>query len=195
MGVGGGIYCSRLYYCFRGCWNVFGFVFLSMIPIDPVSALEGLEKAISLVKKASKVANDLGGLGVMVGRLFDAKSQATKAMINAKRDGNKSNFAIAMQIENALMNTAKIESELQLLYMQTGHIDVWNKIKAKAAEMDRDDALAARKAKEEEQRKKEAEQEQMAWAIGIVVIVMFIGAIGWGISEITNLCAKTRCGR
>ena len=76
----------------------------------------------------------------MVGRLFDAQSQATKAMINAKRDGNKSNFAIAMQIENALMNTAKIESELQLLYMQTGHIDVWNKIKAKAAEMDRDDA-------------------------------------------------------
>lgn len=168
---------------------------VGMIPLDPVTALAGLESAISLVKKASKVANDLGGLGVMVGRLFDAKSQATKAMIHAKRDGSKSNFAIAMQIENALMNTARIESELQLLYMQTGHIDVWNKIKAKAAEMDRDDAIAARKAKEEEQRRKEKEQEMMAWAIGIVVIVMFIGAIGWVISEITDLCAKTRCGR
>ena len=175
--------------------NIDDYLDVGMIPLDPVTALEGLEKAISLVKKAQKVANDLGGLGVMVGRLFDAKSQATKAMINAKRDGSKSNFAIAMQIENALMNTARIEAELQLLYMQTGHIDVWNKIKAKAAEMDRDDAIAARKAKEEEQRKKEAEQEQMAWAIGIVVIVMFIGAIGWGISEITDLCAKTRCGR
>ena len=166
-----------------------------MIPIDPLTALEGLQKAIGLVKKASQVANDLGGLGVMVGRLFDAKSQATKAMVEAKRSGNKSNFALAMQIENALMNTAKLEAELQMLYMQTGHIDVWNKIKARAAEMDRDDAIAARQAKEEEKRRKEAEQEQMEWAVGIVVIVMLIGAIGWGLNEMAELCAKTRCGR
>lgn len=166
-----------------------------MIPIDPFTALEGLQKAIGLVKKASQVANDLGGLGVMVGRLFDAKSQATKAMIEAKRSGNKSNFALAMQIENALMNTAKLEAELQMLYMQTGHIDVWNKIKARAAEMDRDDAIAARQAKEEEKRRKEVEQEQMEWAVGIVVIVMLLGAIGWGINELAEMCAKSRCGR
>ena len=166
-----------------------------MIPIDPFTALEGLQKAIGLVKKASQVANDLGGLGVMVGRLFDAKSQATKAMVEAKRSGNKSNFALAMQIENALMNTAKLEAELQMLYMQTGHIDVWNKIKARAAEMDRDDAIAARQAKEEEKRRKEAEQEQMEWAVGIVVIVMLLGAIGWGINEIAEMCARSRCGR
>ena len=41
--------------------------------IDPVTALEGLQSAIGLVRKAAKVANDLGGLGVMVGRMFDAK--------------------------------------------------------------------------------------------------------------------------
>ena len=163
--------------------------------IDPITALEGLQQAIGLVKKASKVANDLGGLGVMVGRLFDAKSQATKAMVEAKRSGNKSNFALAMQIENALMNTAKLEAELQMLYMQTGHIDVWNKIKARAAEMDRDDAIAARQAKEEEKRRKEAEQEQMEWAVGIVIIVMLLGAVGWGLNEMAELCAKTRCGR
>ena len=163
--------------------------------IDPVTALEGLQQAIGLVKKASKVANDLGGLGVMVGRLFDAKSQATKAMVEAKRSGNKSNFALAMQIENALMNSAKLESELQLLYMQTGHIDVWNKIKARAAEMDRDDAIAARQAKEEEKKRKEEEQEQMAWAIAIVAIVMLFGAIGWIIGEVSDHCAKVRCGR
>jgi len=163
--------------------------------IDPITALEGLQQAIGLVKKASKVANDLGGLGVMVGRLFDAKSQATKAMVEAKRSGNKSNFALAMQIENALMNSAKLESELQLLYMQTGHIDVWNKIKARAAEMDRDDAIAARQAKEEEKKRKEEEQEQMAWAIAIVAIVMLLGAIGWIIGEVSDHCAKVRCGR
>ena len=166
-----------------------------MIPIDPITALEGLQQAIGLVKKASKVANDLGGLGVMVGRLFDAKSQATKAMVEAKRSGNKSNFALAMQIENALMNTAKLEAELQMLYMQTGNIDVWNKIKARAAEMDRDDAIAARQAKEEEKKRKEEEQEQMAWAIGIVVMVMLLGAVGWIIGEVSDHCARVRCGR
>lgn len=163
--------------------------------IDPITALEGLQSAIGLVRKAAKVANDLGGLAPMLGKLFDAKSQATKAMVEAKRSGNKSNFSLALQIENALMQTAKLEAELQLLYMQTGNIDVWNKIKARAAEMDRDDAIEARKAKEEMNRQKEAEQEQMAWAVGIVVIVMFIGAIGWGITEVSDLCARSRCGR
>ena len=163
--------------------------------IDPISALEGLQSAIAVVKKAAKIANDLGGLAGVVGKLFDARSQATRAMVEAKRSGNKSNFSVAMQIENLLMETAKLESQLQLLYMQTGHIDVWNKIKARAAEMDRDDAIAARQAKEEEKKRKEAEQEQMEWAVGIVVIVMLLGAIGWGINELAEMCAGSRCGR
>jgi len=166
-----------------------------MIPIDPITALEGLQSAIGLVRKAAKVANDLGGLAPMIGKLFDAKSQATKAMVEAKRSGNKSNFALAMQIETSLMQTAKLEAELQLLYMQTGNIDVWNKIKARAAEMDRDDAVAVRKAKEEDKRRKEEEQEQMAWAIAIVAIVMLLGAIGWIIGEVSDHCARVRCGR
>ena len=166
-----------------------------MIPIDPITALEGLQSAIGLFRKAAKVANDLGGLAPMIGKLFDAKSQATKAMVEAKRSGNKSNFALAMQIETSLMQTAKLEAELQLLYMQTGNIDVWNKIKARAAEMDRDDAVAVRKAKEEDKRRKEEEQEQMAWAVGIVVMVMLLGAVGWIIGEVSDHCARVRCGR
>lgn len=163
--------------------------------IDPITALEGLQSAIAIVRKAAKVANDLGGLAGVVGKLFDARSQATKAMVEAKRSGNKSNFSVAMQIENALMETAKLESQLQLLYMQTGNIDVWNKIKARAAEMDRDDAIAARKAKEEEQRQRDLEAEQMQWAVAIVVLVMLIGGVGWGLTQIAELCATTRCGR
>lgn len=163
--------------------------------IDPISALEGLQSAIAVVRKAAKIANDLGGLAGVVGKLFDARSQATKAMVEAKRSGNKSNFSIAMQIENALMETAKLESQLELLYMQTGNILVWQKIKARAAEMDRDDAIAARKAKEEEQRQKDLEAEQMQWAVAIVVLVMLVGAVGWGLTQIAELCATTRCGR
>ena len=166
-----------------------------MIPIDPITALEGLEKAVGLVKKAQAVANDIGGLSVMVGRLFDAESQATKSMLAAKRNGGKSNFEIAMRIENALMNSRNLQKQLQLLYMQTGNIDVYNNMMARKAEMDRNDAIEARKLKEQEKRRKEAEAEQMAWAIGIVVIVLFLGAVGWGIAEIQDICAKTKCGR
>jgi IMP dehydrogenase/GMP reductase len=163
--------------------------------IDPVTALEGLQSAIGLVRKAAKVANDLGGLGVMVGRMFDAKSQASKAMVEAKRSGDKSNFALAMQIENTLMQTAKLEAELQLIYMQTGNIDVWNKIKARSAEMDRDDAIEARKAKEEEKRRKEKEQEELELAAGLTAGAFLLMMLAFGLYELFEFCAVNRCGR
>jgi hypothetical protein len=163
--------------------------------IDPITALEGLQKSIQMVKKASKVANDLAGLAPMIGKMFDAKSQATKAMVEAKRSGNKSNLGTALQIEMALDEAKRFEAELMMLFQATGRADVWQKIKQRQQAMDLEDAHEARKLKEEEKRKREQEQEQMAWAIGIVVIVLFIGAIGWGISEIQDVCAKARCGR
>ena len=162
--------------------------------IDPLTALAGLQTAISMVKKASKVANDLASLAPMIGKMFDAKSTATKAMVESKRSGG-SNMGAALQIEMALEQTRAFEKELQLLFMQTGKIDVWNKIKERAQLMDIEDAHAAREAKVAAKKKKEEEQEQLAWAVGIVVLVMFIGAIGWGINEISDLCARTRCGR
>jgi hypothetical protein len=166
-----------------------------MIPIDPISALEGLQQAIGLVKKASKVANDLAGLAPMVSKFFDAKSVATKAMLEAKRSGNKSNLGAALQIEVALDEAKRFEAELMLLFQATGRADVWQKIKERQQQMDIEDAHEARKLREEEKKRKEEEQEQLAWAIGIVVIVMLLGAVGWGIAEISEMCAKTRCGR
>lgn len=163
--------------------------------IDPMTALAGLQSAISVVKKASKVANDLAGLAPSISKLFDAKSTATKALIEAKRLGNKSNLGVALQIEMALDEAKRFEEQLKMLFMQAGRIDVFNAAKARQAEMDRDDAKAMAELKALEKKKKEQEAEQMAWAIAIVVIVMFIGAIGWGISEISDLCAKSRCGR
>ena len=163
--------------------------------IDPITALEGLQQAIGLVKKASKVANDLAGLTPMIAKMFDAKSVATKAMMEAKRSGNKSNLGTALQIEMALDEAKRFEAELMMLFQATGRADVWQKIKERQQQMDIEDAHAARKLKEDEKKKREEEQEQMAWAIGIVVIVMFLGAIGWGIAEISDVCAKSRCGR
>jgi len=147
------------------------------IVIDPITALAGLQSAIGLVRKAAAVANDLGGLGVMIGRMYDAKSQATKAMVETKRSGNKSNFGVAMQIENCLMQTAKLESELELLYMQTGNILVWNKIKARAAEMDRDDAHEVRKEKEAAVKRKQEMDEAIELALMAIVFFSLLGII------------------
>jgi len=163
--------------------------------IDPITALEGLQSAISVVKKASKVASDLAGLAPSIAKMFDAKSQATRAMVEAKKSGNKSNLGTALQIEMVLDETKRFEAELMLLFQATGRADVWQKIKQRQQQMDIEDAHIARQAKAEEKKRKEAEQEQMEWAVGIVVLVMLVGAIGWGVGEITDLCAKTRCGR
>jgi hypothetical protein len=163
--------------------------------IDPLTALAGLQSAIGLVKKAAQVANDLGGLGVMVGRMFDAKSQATKAMVDAKRSGNKSNFALAMQIENTLMQTAKLEAQLQLLYMQAGQVDTWNKIKARAAQMDLEDAHLARQAKAEEKKRKEKAQEELELAAGITAGAFVLMMFAFGIYELFEFCAVNRCGQ
>jgi hypothetical protein len=163
--------------------------------IDPITALEGLQSAISVVKKASKVANDLAGLAPSIAKMFDAKSVATKAMVEAKRSGNKSNLGAALQIEMALDEAKRFEQELMMLFQATGRADVWDKIKKRQQQMDIEDAHLARQAKAEEKKRKEEEQEQLAWAFGVVIIVMLLGAVGWGIAEIQDFCAKTRCGR
>ena len=164
--------------------------------IDPISALDGLQKAIGMVKKASKVANDIGGLAPMIGKMFDAKSQATKAMLQAKREKKGSNMGAALQIEMALEQARAFEEELKMLFMQTGKIDVWNKIKARQAEMDRDDAkeIAALKAAEKKAKQEEQEQLEMAMLIGGIAFVLLL--IGIGINELMDFCAATkRCGR
>lgn len=164
--------------------------------IDPVTALAGIQSAISLVKKASKVANDLGSLAPMIGKMFDAKSVATKAMLQAKRDKKGSNMGTALQIEMALEQARAFEEELKMLFMQTGKIDVWNKIKQRQAEMDRDDAkeMAALKAAEKKEKEKEAEMNELAMIIAVCGFLLFILFVG--INEMMDFCQQTRrCGR
>jgi hypothetical protein len=166
-----------------------------MIPLDPIAALDGLQKAIGMVKKASKVANDLGGLAPMIGKMFDAKSQATKAMLQAKREKKGSNMGTALQIEMALDQARAFEEELKMLFMQTGKIDVWNKIKARQAEMDRDDAKEMAALRAEEKKAKEAEEEQMTYLIAGVAVVLLLFLVFVGVSELKDMCSHGKCGR
>lgn len=163
--------------------------------IDPVTALAGIQSAISMVKKASKVANDLGSLAPLIGKMFDAKSTATRAMVEAKRSGKGSNMGTALQIEMALEQARAFEEELKMLFMQTGKIDVWNKIKERQAQMDLDDAKEMRALRDAEKKAKEREQELQEWAIGIAAIFFVLFLVFVGINEITSLCPKGGCSR
>jgi hypothetical protein len=167
-----------------------------MIPIDPMTALAGIQSAISMVKKAAGVAQDLGSLAPMIGKLFDAKSTATKAMLQAKQSGKGSNMGTALQIEMALEQARAFEEELKMLFMQTGKIDVWNKIKARQAEMDLADAkeISALKKAEKAAKAKEAEMNELAMIIGGVAFVLFLVFVG--VNELMTFCEATRrCGR
>ena len=164
--------------------------------IDPITALAGIQSAISMVKKAAKVANDLGSLAPMIGKMFDAKSTATKALIEAKKTKKGSNMGTALQIEMALEQARAFEEELKMLFMQTGKIDVWNKIKARQAEMDADDANDIRMFNDQERKRKQKEAELNEWAmiLGASAFVLFILFIGG--YELHQFCQTgNRCGR
>lgn len=164
--------------------------------IDPVTALAGIQSAISMVKKASQVANDLGSLAPMIGKMFDAKSVATKAMLEAKRSNKSSNMGTALQIEMALEQARAFEEELKMLFMQTGKIDVWNKIKARQAAMDLADAkeISAMKAEEKKRKEKEKELAEIAVALSVSAFLLFFLVIG--VLEMIDFCQAThRCGR
>ena len=159
-----------------------------------MTALAGIQSAISMVKKASKVANDLSSLAPMIGKMFDAKSTATKALIEAKK-GKGSNMGTALQIEMALEQARAFEEELKMLFMTTGKVDVWNKIKARQDQMDIDDARELRSLEKAEKKAKEQEQEQLEMEIIIGGVAFVLLLVGIGINELMDFCNTTRrCG-
>jgi len=163
--------------------------------MDPMLALAGIQNAISMVKKASKVANDLGSLAPMIGKMFDAKSVATKALLEAKKNKG-SNMGQALQIKMALEQARAFEEELKMLFFQSNKLDVWQKIKERQAQMDIDDARELRSLQKSEKaaKKKEEEMQELAMIIGGVAFVLFLVFVG--VNELMEFCATTRrCGR
>ena len=141
--------------------------------IDPLTALAGIQAAVALIKKVSKTVDDVSSLGPVLGKYFDAKSTASKAVVQAKK--SKSSMGTAIQIEMALDQAKRFEDELQLLFMQSGKIDVWNKIKSRAAAMDVESAHDARREKEAAAKRK-AEMDEVIELV--LLALVFFGLIG-----------------
>ena len=158
--------------------------------IDPISALAGIQAAVALLKKVSKTVDDVSSLGPVLGKYFDAKSTATKAAVQAKK--SKSSMGTAIQIEMALDQAKRFEDELQLLFMQAGKIDVWNKIKTRAAAMDVESAHDARREKELAARRKKEIDEVIELALLGLVFTAMLGIILYFVFGIFEQCGG-RC--
>ena len=143
--------------------------------IDPLTALAGIQAAVALIKKVSKTVDDVASLGPVLGKYFDAKSTATKAVVQAKK--SKSSMGTAIQIEMALDQAKRFEDELQLLFMQSGKIDVWNKIKSRAMAMDVESAHDARREKEAAAKRKAEMNEVVELALLAVIFFSLVGVI------------------
>jgi hypothetical protein len=145
------------------------------VVIDPLTALAGIQAAVALIKKVSKTVDDVSSLGPVLGKYFDAKSTATKAVVQAKK--SKSSMGTAIQIEMALDQAKRFEDELQLLFMQSGKVDVWNKIKSRAMAMDVESAHDARREKEAAAKRKQEMDEVVELALLAVIFFSLVGVI------------------
>ncbi len=117
----------------------------------------------------------MSSLGPVLGKYFDAKSTATKAVVQAKK--SKSSMGTAIQIEMALDQAKRFEDELQLVFMQSGKIDVWNKIKSRAAAMDVESAHDARREREAAAKRKAEMDEAIELTLMALVFFGLLGAI------------------
>ncbi len=163
--------------------------------IDPITALAGIQSAVALIKKVSKTVDDVSSLGPVLGKYFDAKSNATKAVVQAKNSGKKSSMAAAVEIEMAIHQAEEFEKELQFLFMQTGKIDVWLKIKSRAQSMDIEAAHQARRDKEAAARQRRKNQEMIEIIFSIFLIVLVLFGIAWGTIEFVQYCKEFHCGK
>jgi hypothetical protein len=149
-----------------------------MIMIDPIAALEAVNKAVKMVKMASKTASDVSQLGPLLGNYFDAKSTATKAARQAKKKGG-SNLGAAMQIEMALKAQADFEREVQGLFFSSNNMDIWQAIKKREAEMNAEDKIEAEQEKIAEIRRAREAKEMRDIGVAVAIAAVAIGCVGW----------------
>ncbi len=166
--------------------------------IDPISigaALAAVQSAIGLVKQAAAVADDVASLGPMLGKYFDAKAKAVE-VVEASRKGDFEGSALgqALELELALEQAAEFERQIQGLFFSANKMDVWQRIKDRQANIEREQAHAARRKKEAAARKKRQDEEAMTIVLGIVVLVVVLGTCGWFIWGVLEHCQKVGCG-
>ncbi len=160
--------------------------------LDPDKALDAVNKAVALVKKASQTAQNVESLGPLLGRYFDAKAGALACVQKAKSSG--SSMGKAIELEMALEAQRQFEEDLKNLFFSAGKMDVWQRIKARATQMELEAAKAAAAEKRALAKKKQQEEEWLEIGAAIVIVVLALCAVVYFASEFIAHCKKVGCG-
>ena len=160
--------------------------------LDPDKALDAVNKAVALVKKASKTVDNVESLGPVLGKYFDAKAQAVASAQAAKASG--SSMGKAMEIELAIEAQKEFENQLKDLFWAANKMDVWQRIKAREAQMNIEAAKAAGAAKRAAAKKKKEQEELTEIVLACVIGALLLAAVGWGFWYFITHCTKNGCG-
>ena len=154
--------------------------------IDPISAMAAVNQAVKLIKQASSTVDNVASLGPLIGKYFDAKHQAVKAVKENKKGGG-SNMAKAIEIELALKAQRDFEEQLKGLFFSSNNMDVWNSIMERVQQMNAEDSAEAAREKDRAKNAKRRQKEinEVLLAIGIILIVLIFGI--WGLVELINM--------
>jgi hypothetical protein len=154
--------------------------------IDPITAMAAVNKAVSLIKQASSTVDNVASLGPLIGKYFDAKHNAVKAVKENKKSGG-SNMAKAIEIELALKAQRDFEEQLKGLFFSSNNMDVWNSIMERVQQMNAEDSAEAAREKDRAKNAKRRQQEinEVLLAIGIILMVLIFGI--WGLVELVNM--------
>lgn len=163
--------------------------------IDPLSALAAVSAAVNLVKKAAKTVDDVRSLGPVLGKYFDAKSDAIKVLEEVhKGEFSGSNMGKAIELELAIENARQFEEQVKQLFFPH-NMDVWEKIVSRRKQMDEDDKAQRRRAADAaiQARKKRRENFDLFVAVSLASIVLFV--LMWIGIEIVFYCKAAQCGK
>ena len=157
--------------------------------IDPFTALAAIQTAVKLVKTAAKTVQDVESLGPVLGKFFSAKSDAIKVVQQSKTGGFKgSSMGKAIELELAIESARAFEEEIKMLFFQSNKMDVWAKIIARAASIDKEAAHDARRQREAAARHKKEVDEIITLILMLGVLALVCGGVGWIIYEAVRQC-------
>ena len=158
--------------------------------IDPFTALAAIQTAVKLVKTAAKTVQDVESLGPVLGKFFSAKSDAIAVVQQSKTKGFKgSSMGQAIELELAIESARAFEEEVKMLFFQSNKMDVWAKIIARAASMDKEAAHDARRQREAAAKHKKEVDEVITLVLMIGVLALVCGGVGWIVYEAMQQCA------
>lgn len=157
--------------------------------LDPFTCLAAIQTAVKLVKTAAKTVQDVESLGPVLGKFFSAKSDAIKVVQQSKSGGFKgSAMGKAIELELAIESARAFEEEIKMLFFQSNKMDVWAKIIARAASIDKEAAHQARREREAKARRDKEIDELVTMILLIVTVVVVLGATGWFVLEALAKC-------